>query len=163
MTRWRVGICPQHGLVESGRSIACWCGMRFSGETFRVVREPTPEALDGAGQARSTDPETAKAAGAIKVTRGSQRWKVLEAIREAGLHGATSHELEDATGVRYASLTPRIGELKRGGYIRATDKTRVGKYGVEQEVLVLAGSTVAMLDSDDDDALWENPDVLFVD
>lgn len=138
--RWTVRLCPEHGLLtrslRSGlgpeKCPICW---RYVGDEFEVMRVPD---LEGAGQARRTDPSTAKAAAEIKVSRGSQRWKVLEAITEVGAHGATSHELEELTGIRYASLTPRIGELKRGRLIVATDRTRKGRYGVEQEVLVLA-------------------------
>jgi hypothetical protein len=136
-------------------------------EPFTVTRAPTAADLDGAGQARITDPATARAAGAIKITRGSQRWKVLEAVKQVGVYGATSHELEEQTGIRYASLTPRIGELKRGGYIKATDRTRTGRYGVEQEVLVVSGVGMQWperVDDDDDESEpWENPDVLFED
>lgn len=138
--RWTVRECPTHGLVSRlGYGLPdAWCP--HSGchealsEPFDVMRVPS---LEGRGQARRDDPATAKAAGEITVNRGSQRWKVLEAIRGSGARGATAGELAILTGVPYASLTPRIGELKRGHYIQATGETRPSKFGVAQEVLAL--------------------------
>jgi hypothetical protein len=95
----------------------------------------TPD-LEGRGQARATDPATSHAAAQITVRRGSQRWKVLEAVKAAGEYGATSWELVEATGIPYTSLTPRIGELKRGGLITVTDRRRPSQAGVDQEVVV---------------------------
>lgn len=140
-TRWKMRKCPDESCQALNRVTETWCDVCLG--DIKPEHEITVVELnlEGAGQARSTDPGTAKAAAAIKITRGTQRWKVLEAIRNSGAHGATSHELEDLTGIRYASLTPRIGELKRGGFIKATERTRRGRYNVEQEVLVVKVDT----------------------
>lgn len=145
-TRWMVRQCLGCGdLRQVGGTMHCDTCDIFTGtsERFEVVRvSTTPIDLDGPGQARAVDGATAKAAAQITIKRGTQRHKVLQAVRAAGAYGATAHELEVDTGIPYASLTPRIGELKRGGYIEETSRTRPSQYGVQQAVLILSMSGV---------------------
>lgn len=93
--------------------------------------------LDGPGQARRNDVGTAKAAAATLGKPGNKRRAVLRAIIDAGSAGLTAEEAVGRTGIEYRTLTPRVGELKRGGYVEALDGvTRPGTHRVEQQVLV---------------------------
>lgn len=133
--RWRVRECPEHKGLYAEVFSTCHVCFRDLEPVFEVMRVPD---LEGPGQARKTDPPTAKAAGEITVKRGTQRWLVLTAIERAGRSGRTAGELVEETEIPYASLTPRIGELKRGRLIEAKgDETRPSQYGVQQEVLVI--------------------------
>lgn len=90
------------------------------------------------GAVRSSDPATSVAAAkAVYPRSGSLRHTVLMFIAHHGDHGATAHELEQATGIEYRSLTPRIGELKKAGFIRTNGETRVGGRGSYMDVNVL--------------------------
>lgn len=57
------------------------------------------------------------AAKAIAPKTAKLREIVYRAIRARGEQGATSHELEDITGIDYASVQPRTSELRRDGKI----------------------------------------------
>lgn len=112
-------------------------------EEFDYWPEEADEDLGAAtrnsvGAARSSDPSTSKeAAKAVYPRSGSLRHTVLLWIAHNGDHGATAHELEQATGIEYRSLTPRIGELKKAGFIRTTGHTRIGGRGAAMDVNVL--------------------------
>lgn len=93
-------------------------------------------AADGLGGFTAGSDTSRKAALDNYPRSGSQREKVLACIRAAGVAGRTAHEVAEKTGLYYGSVTPRIGELKRGGWIQATDATRVSEHGSEAEVLV---------------------------
>lgn len=58
------------------------------------------------------------------------------AVVEAGDHGATASEIEAATGVPFRSLTPRLGELKNGGWVKPSGFTRRGPMGADQDVII---------------------------
>lgn len=90
------------------------------------------------GAARATDPATSKAAARdVTIPSGSQRYRLLVAIVNAGSHGLTSEEASDLARVSFSrSSGPRIAELKRGGFIRVTGRTREGSLGSAQDVLV---------------------------
>lgn len=109
-------------------------------ELDRALREEPLEresSLDGPGQARNNDVATAKAAAITLGRPGNKRRVVLRAIIDAGPHGLTAEEAVALTGIEYRTLTPRIGELKRGGYVLALDGvTRPGTHGAQQQVLV---------------------------
>jgi hypothetical protein len=90
------------------------------------------------GQSRRNDPATAKRAAAAP-RAGTQRAKVLEALLDAD---ASPWELVDRTGIPYGSITPRIGELERGGWVEpaifvgtSSPVTRTTPYGAEARVL----------------------------
>lgn len=51
----------------------------------------------------------------------------------------TAADLEQITGIEYRTLTPRIGELKRGGFVIASGE-RMGDRGAMQDVLYLTAS-----------------------
>jgi hypothetical protein len=91
-----------------------------------------------AGPARHTDPGTSKKAGKEGVGRfGTLRYNVFVAIAKAGDYGATATELEQTTGIDWRSMTPRVGELKRWGYVTTSGATRKGDRGADQDVCVL--------------------------
>lgn len=136
--------------VRLRRSDAMWlrseCSSSSSSSMWRIVaaldrglREPASNGsgLDGPGQARANDVRTAKTAAATLGKPGNKRRLVLQAIIDAGPVGLTAEQAVGRTGIEYRTLTPRVGELKRGGYIVSLDGvTRPGTHGVEQQVLV---------------------------
>lgn len=96
---------------------------------------PGDPAADAPGQARRGDVATARAAAlAAEPRSGSQRYRVLRCIGRAA-NGATAHEIARATGIPYRSVTPRIGELKRGDWVRPSGETRRSDMGSDVEVL----------------------------
>lgn len=107
------------------------------GDEFVVGRA---RSLSSDGQARRGDPATARAAAKDSPPkRGSQRAKILAALAAGDPEriGLTSSALAEATGIPYRSVTPRIGELKRWGYVVPTGATRMGDMGSKQEVVAL--------------------------
>lgn len=76
---------------------------------------------------------------------GSQRWRVLEALRERGARGATRDELELMLRLGGSTVRPRVWELLHGGWIRETERTRPTRLGNEAHVLTLTdkGEVVA--------------------
>lgn len=87
------------------------------------------------GEARRDDPETAQEAAA-RAEAQAQRLRVMIAVADAGERGLTPAEIEEVTGIEFRSVTPRVGYLKRGGFIAAHGK-RPGDHGRDQQVLVL--------------------------
>lgn len=98
---------------------------------------PGDPTANAPGQSRRGDTATARAAAlAAEPRTGSQRARVLRCIADA-TDGATAHEIALLTGIDYRSVTPRIGELKRGDWVRANGRTRASDMGSEVEVLEL--------------------------
>lgn len=98
-------------------------------------QDPT---VNAPGAFRRTDPSTSKRAAGEQFPRsGSQRYRVLMAIINAGWQGATATQIEEKTGIPFRSLTPRIGELKRGGWVKAAGFTRTGSMGAQQEAVIV--------------------------
>lgn len=71
---------------------------------------------------RRTDPETSRRAWAhIKNKVGTQRWRILcafDLFTDHGDNGLTQDELTEITGVRLNSVSTRVSELIREGYLR---------------------------------------------
>lgn len=123
--------------LASSSTVQRW--WRIQAAVDRGLREPAGNGsgLDGPGQARANDVGTAKTAAATLGKPGNKRRLVLQAIIDAGSAGLTAEEAVGRTGIEYRTLTPRVGELKRGGYIVSLDGvTRPGTHRVEQQVLV---------------------------
>jgi len=80
---------------------------------------------------------TSKAA-ADSMRQGSavQRLRVLQAIRDAGIHGKTREELEHTTGLTGNAIRPRCAELIERGLIAPSDEIRKTASGRHAEVLV---------------------------
>ena len=74
--------------------------------------------------ARTTDPETSWAAARYtEPTAGTNRALALRLLR-AHPNGLTDYELAALTGLQQNSIGKRRGELRDGGYVRATDRRR---------------------------------------
>lgn len=99
-----------------------------------VVQSPSENAVGGV---RRSDPSTSTdAALANFPNSGGQRHAALEAIAARGLRGATRDELQRDTGLDLQSLSPRVSELKRGGWVEV-DGERASDTGTPMEVYVL--------------------------
>lgn len=109
VNRWKVRECANGHLdFRSGGMLCPLCNAPL-GPAFEVVR---------AMNARNSDPATAKlVALQNEPKRESQRGRALAAIRGAGMHGLTAHEVERETGID--GIWRRISELKQGGHIVA--------------------------------------------
>jgi hypothetical protein len=111
--------------------------LRFALDEALGAPRSNGSGLDGPGQARANDVGTAKAAAASLGKPGNKRRRVLQAIIDAGSAGLTAEEAVGRTGIEYRTLTPRVGELKRDGYVEALEGvTRPGTHGAQQQVLV---------------------------
>jgi hypothetical protein len=78
-----------------------------------------PTGSSAGPKARTTDPNTSKAAAlANKPRAGSQRARLLQVVIDKGAIGATAEEAAKATGIRLNSASTRMSELVRGGHIR---------------------------------------------
>ena len=99
-----------------------------------------PDAIDAnaVGGARTTDPNTSKEAATQVFPRsGTQRYEIFMAILRAGERGLTAHEACAEACVEYRSGTPRIGELKNGGWVVSlAHVTRLSPMQANAEVLV---------------------------
>jgi hypothetical protein len=91
------------------------------------------------------DSETSrKAALAAYPRQGTQRWKILAALRyresfvpPSGLLGYTRDELAEATGMSPNAVRPRVVELVAGGWIEESEFTRKTEAGLDASLLVL--------------------------
>jgi hypothetical protein len=135
---WVCSSCDAKGLEEPETGLCETCARR--GLRCGVVRKlyvpmTTATIVAPTGQARRSDPRTAQDAAAIP-RFGTKRRMVLDAVIAAGEHGLTAEEATRATGVEFRTLTPRIGELKRDGWVQAATFTRPGTHGVDQQVIM---------------------------
>lgn len=123
------------------------CGVDFSDEiadavvaeleTASVPLEHDPTA-NAQGGARGSDPGTSKkAARDIYPRSGSQRHKALMAVASKGDTGAIADDVSEITGIEWRSITPRLGELKKHGWVEPRGDTREGRMGAQQEVIVI--------------------------
>jgi len=77
---------------------------------------------------RNSDPETSEeAAESIRTTDAEA--VVLEALKEFGADGATSHDLVAQTGMEWQTVSPRMRPLIRKGFAVETDRRRPGPSG----------------------------------
>lgn len=84
-------------------------------------------------------PETSRmAAKRIAGHAAKQRADVLAAIAKAGTFGASDAEIEQATGIRAQSISPRRGELRTLGAIVYSGKRRPTPSGCPAMVWVLS-------------------------
>lgn len=92
---------------------------------------PEPES----GLARRTDPPTSHQAAARVNVKGLQA-VAAEAHLKAGRRGLNGWELEQVTGIRHDTITPRLRPLINKGILVNTGVQRPGPTGVMQRVLV---------------------------
>lgn len=73
------------------------------------------------------------AAESVRSTAATDRQRVLDAIRAAGIHGLTREQIEVTTGLTGNSVRPRVAELlaartiEEAGEIRRTSTGRAAK------------------------------------
>jgi hypothetical protein len=106
-----------------------------------AAEDPAADGLGGF----TADSDTSRQAAIDNYPRsGSQRHRILLCIIAAGHDvGRTAHEVAKETGIYYGSVTPRIGELKRGGWIEASEWTRRSEHDSEAEVLLATDKALA--------------------
>lgn len=81
--------------------------------------------------ARATDPSTAwAAADMVEPKAGTNRALALRILREHP-GGLTDFELAALTGLQQTSIGKRRGELRDGGFVRATNRTRSAPSGAQ--------------------------------
>lgn len=96
------------------------------GQTCRpaATAETNPER-----KARVTDPLTSKRAARLARPRaGSQRERILQAIIDAPL-GLNYDEAAEATGIVSVSVSTRISELAKGGWIERAGERETSAHG----------------------------------
>lgn len=93
--------------------------------------EPPDEEPPLVAWARAHDPGTSKAAAASLEPEAlaTMQKRVLEAVRAAGARGATTLELEAATGMQRVSISPRMSALARVRLIADSGERRAGPNG----------------------------------
>lgn len=147
-------IDPWNELLEAARDfhsrIAHHCGScRLAAALSRFAATPTlfdppipdpfdPEALDRneLGGFRATDPATSrKSAVSVYPRSGTQRYRAFASILATGERGATVSELIETTGLPHQTISTRVSELKRGGWVEPRGE-RTGDFGTAQTVHV---------------------------
>lgn len=84
----------------------------------RALDEPHAYVQNGA-QATSV-----AAAERVKPKSGTQRWRVLRVVVDAGEEGVTDEEVQDRIGLPLNTVRPRRLELVEGGYVIDSGDTR---------------------------------------
>src|SRR5215471_1700642 len=102
-----------------------------NGEDFIVA--PAPEGdIAEIGRWHSDDPATSRSAAIDNYPRlGTQRWKCLELIADAGAAGANFNELQRIGG---DSMRQRCTDLKQGGFIECDGQRRTTERHSEAQV-----------------------------
>lgn len=77
------------------------------------------------------------AAESIRGTAATDRQRVLERIRAAGIHGLTREQIEVATGLSGNSVRPRVAELIAAGTIEEAGEIRRTSTGRAARVLTI--------------------------
>jgi CRP-like cAMP-binding protein len=94
--------------------------------------------VDAVAPTRRGDPATSSLARLMVAPRaGTQRERCLRAVALFGPTGATASQVETTTGMPSSSVSKRLGELERGGWIVADGRERVTKRGGKGQVYVV--------------------------
>jgi CRP-like cAMP-binding protein len=94
--------------------------------------------VDAVAPARRGDPVTSSLARLMVAPRsGTQRERCLRAVALFGPHGATASQVERSTGMASSSVSKRLGELERGGWIVADGRERVTSRGGKGQVYIV--------------------------
>jgi len=108
----------------------------FRHDLYGEFTERIEEDFNGGGQHRRVDPDPAKWAASLN--QRTARGKVFFVFVRAGQKGLTNDEMYSwVDPERHRdrdSWVPRVGELKRMGFVIDTDQTRVGKSNMKQGV-----------------------------
>jgi DNA-binding MarR family transcriptional regulator len=84
--------------------------------------------LDFTARARASDPGTSHAAARRIADRLSGlQARVLDALRECGTRGATTHELADMLRLDLVTVSPRLKPLELAGRVVRTTERREGR------------------------------------
>lgn len=103
-----------------------------------VFRSPLPTGTVGP-KARTTDPSTSKLAALRNQPRsGTQRAKLLAAVKSARFEGMTAEQAAAAARIRLNSASTRMSELMRGGHIVESATLRRKTSGGEQAMVYIA-------------------------
>ena len=87
---------------------------------------------------RALDPKTSLAAAhSMKGKNASSIAKKVAAAVSNSEDGLTSSQIQQITGIKHESLTPRLAPLRRKGIIADSGKRRLGESGREQIVWVI--------------------------
>lgn len=89
------------------------------------------------GLSAASDGPTQKAAATSR-KRPTQRRQVLAVILGAMRKGITFSELEDAMGLSYSSVGPRVRELRADGLVADSGRTRESMNSGRQQVIWVA-------------------------
>lgn len=117
-------------------------------ELFATASLPLVE-VDGPGQARATDPDTAHAAAAARRWRKtSARAQLLGAFVEAGAYGLTDEQAAELAGLSLLSeYATRCSELRALALVEDTEERRPGSSGLARVVRRVTGDGRALWSS----------------
>jgi len=125
-------------------SVPALVGSRVATIAPEVCGPPVP-ATSGVPVARATDPRPAwNAAADAKSAAARNRVRCIMAHANAGDHGLTGDELEQATGVPYQTIGPRRPWLEDNGFLVAAG-TRPNNGGRPVGVYVITGEGRSMV------------------
>ena len=82
-------------------------------------------------------PTSLAAAMSMRAFASQLRWQVLAYIRLRGDAGCTCEEVVDGMGRKHQTISPRISELKAGGFLVDSQKTRKTSSGRAATVWVV--------------------------
>lgn len=77
------------------------------------------------------------AAESVRSTAATDRQRILEAVRAAGIHGMTREQIEVATGLTGNTVRPRVAELLAAGTIEEAGEIRRTTSGRAAKVLTV--------------------------
>lgn len=103
----------------------------------RAMTECRPDPTEDTTTTGAEHPDTSRQAALLALPRtGTQRHRVLTAIRASGDRGLTDSELGDRLGMNPSSVRPRRGELVQGMHIKDSGRRRATPSGAEAIVWV---------------------------
>lgn len=114
--------------VEEGLKHAIYDFLDESGIDYHVVdMRLQEEKIEKRGpfKARTTDPDTSKAAAVASLPRqGTQRDLLLECVVDSESRGLTAEEAARNAGIRLNAASTRMSELVRGEFIKDSGERR---------------------------------------
>lgn len=115
------------------------CGHRLEPEPVQLSLAPSP----ASAKHRRTDPASARLAAAKAVLRsGTQKWRILEALRGGPL---TAEEIATVIHAAYVSISTRCAELKASGWVEPRGTRRTSS-GSDADLLHLTAAGLRELD-----------------
>jgi hypothetical protein len=105
------------------------------------VEQPDPT-RNGVGPSTKNSDTSRRAALANFPKSGSQRERVLTAIRRSGTNGMTRDELAHYLRLPDSSVDGRVWELKHGQWVCEADHTRPTSSGGDAHALILTAKSI---------------------